>query len=338
MTATTSARPAAGRARARGTGRASRAARAARTAALLLLCALAPAACDDDAAPATGDGAPLEVPDFDAAAAFELLRQQVAFGPRVPGTEGHAAQLEWMTGYLRERADTLVAQPFTHVTAAGDTLRLTNLLARFRPDSRERVLLLAHWDTRSVADHDPDPGRRDQPIPGANDGASGTAVLLQLADMFAHRPPPLGVDLLLVDGEDYAPGEMLLGAKHFAANQLDGYPPLYAVLVDMVADDDPVYPVDPVSWQYAPEVVQRVWSVARRIGYGDTFVERPGPAITDDHVPLNEAGIRTIDIIDFDYGPGNAHWHTHQDDLDAVSARGLEAVGTVVAALVYSGG
>jgi glutaminyl-peptide cyclotransferase len=277
-------------------------------------------------------------PAFDADAAFALLERQVAFGPRVPNTPGHRAQLAWMTTFLRERADTVYLQSFEHVTRAGTRLQLTNVFARFRPEERERILLLAHWDTRPTAERDPDPALRDQPIPGANDGASGVAVLLQLADMLAREAPPIGVDILLTDGEDYAPGDMYLGAEYFAANLPPGYRPFYGVLLDMIADANPVFPMEAYSVQYAPEVVQRVWRVAEEIGYGALFPRRQGPAIEDDHIPLNRAGIRTINIIDFEYGPGNAFWHTSQDDLHNVSPRGLGAVGAVVAELVYRGG
>ncbi|MDX1674850.1 MAG: M28 family peptidase, partial [Longimicrobiales bacterium] len=170
-----------------------------------------------------------EAPPFDADSAFALLARQVAFGPRVPGTEGHAAQLEWMTSYLEARADTLILQPFRHTGPEGEVLDMTNLFARFRPGERDRVLLLAHWDTRPTADHETDPELQDRPIPGANDGASGTAVLLQLADVLSRHSPPIGVDILLTDGEDYAPDHMYLGAKHFAANHPPGYSPLYGI-------------------------------------------------------------------------------------------------------------
>lgn len=317
--------------------------------ALLLPLVLLVAACGDDDGTSDRPGAAIDgvpqplpgitAPDFDAAAAFTLLETQVGFGPRVAGMPGHAAQLAWMVDWLAERADTLIEQPFKHTTVDGAELRMTNLFARFRPDARERILLVAHWDTRSIAENDTDPERRSQPIPGANDGASGTALLLHMADLLARQPPPIGVDILLVDGEDYAPGEMYLGAKHFAAEPaVTGYAPLYGVLVDMIADRDPVYPVEGYSAHYAPEVVRRVYALAAHLGYGDMFPLVQGRTIDDDHVPLNEAGIRTIDIIDFDFGPANVHWHTHGDDLGAVSVRGLEAVGTVLTELVYRGG
>lgn len=306
---------------------------------LLLLALLA---CSDggDGAALGAEGGRVERPAFGADQAWELLQRQVAFGPRVPNTPGHAAQLEWMTAYLRERADTVVLQPFTHVTPAGDTLRLTNVFARFRPEQTERVLLLAHWDTRPTSDQARNPADRATPVPGANDGASGTAVLLQLAEMFRRRPPPIGVDLLLVDGEDYGPGEanMYLGAKYFAAHLPSGYPPLYAILLDMVGDQDPRFPIEGNSAQLAPEVVQRVWSVAEELGYGEVFPNTVGPYVTDDHLPLNQAGVRTIDIIDFEYGPGNRYWHTPEDVVANTAPEGLRAVGEVVAELIYRGG
>jgi Zn-dependent M28 family amino/carboxypeptidase len=245
-----------------------------------------------------------------------------------------------MEEYLRARADTLVVQPFTHRTTTGQTLELTNLFARFRPDAGDRLLFLTHWDTRPTADQDPDPVLRNQPIAGANDGASGTAVLLELANVLSRHSPPIGVDLLFVDGEDYGPtgADMYLGAKYFAANLPPGYRPLYGVLIDMVGDRDPVFPIEAYSQQYAPEVVQRVWRVAEELGYGRIFRRTPGLAIEDDHIPLNRAGIRTIDIIDFDYGTGNSYWHTHQDSLQNTGPQGLEAVGTVLTTLVYRGG
>lgn len=297
-------------------------------------------ACGGDPSEEFGRVSGPPAPEFDGAAAHALLERQVSFGPRVPGTEGHARQLAWMKEYLGERADTLIVQEFTHETEAGETLELTNLFARFRPELSDRVLFLAHWDTRPTADQDPDPARRGEPILGANDGASGTAVLLQLADVLSRHSPPIGVDLLFVDGEDYGPRgrDMYLGSTYFAANLPPGYRPLYGVLVDMIGDRDPVFPIEAYSQEYAPEVVQRVWRVAEELGYGRIFRRSPGFAIEDDHIPLNRAGIRTINIIDFDYGPGNRHWHTHQDIVENTAPTGLKAVGQVLTALVFRGG
>jgi len=307
---------------------------------LRLLAMVALAGCNGAGASAGGSDDPDRTlappPAFRADTAFAYLGRQVAFGPRVPGSPGHAAQLAWMAEFLETRADTVILDPFEHeTTATGTRLELTNVFARFRPDARDRILVLAHWDTRPTADEEADAERRARPIPGANDGASGTAVLLELANVLSSNSPPIGVDLLFVDGEDYGPGEpdMYLGAKRFAARN-PGYRPLYGILLDMVGDQNPVYPIESYSRESAPEVVERVWRVAEEIGHGSAFVRRDGGAITDDHIPLNRAGIRTIDIIDFDYG----HWHRLTDDLANVSAKGLGIVGSVVTALIFRGG
>lgn len=306
---------------------------------LAVAAAVSTAACERGGEPVSRP-AGVEVPDFDGNAAYALLERQVAFGPRVPGTPGHEEQLAWMEAYLRERADTVILQPFDHQARRGGVVRMTNVFARFRPELADRILLVAHWDTRPMADQDPDPSRRDEPILGANDGASGVAVLLQIADVLSRHSPPIGVDILLTDGEDFGPDEMYLGATYFAANPVPGpgYRPLYGILVDMVGDRDPVFPIEPLSYDFAPEVVERVWRLAAELGYGHIFVRRRQIAISDDHVPLNRAGIRTIDIIDFNYGPGNSFWHTHKDVLENTSPVGLEAVGTVLTELIYRGG
>lgn len=293
------------------------------------------------ACPGDGDAMPrVDRPPFPGDLAHQLLVEQVEFGPRIPGQPGHARQLAWMKEWLAARADTLIEQPFSYTTSGGEKLSLTNLFARFNPQAPGRVLLVAHWDTRPLADRAATPEARTQPVPGANDGASGTAVLMALAELFHQQAPPIGVDLLFVDGEDYGPEtvDMFLGARHFAANPPEGYPPLYAILLDMVGDADLRLPVEGYSQEHAPEVVARVWDLARDMGYAGIFVERPGGYVSDDHVSLNEAGIRTIDIIDFDYGPNNSYWHTPQDVPAHTSARSLDAVGEVVAELIYRGG
>lgn len=280
-------------------------------------------------------------PEFSGAAAMELVQRQVSFGPRVPGTEGHAAQLGWMIARLDSLAPDVGADTFDVVTTRGDSLTLTNVLARFRPGATRRILLLAHWDTRPRSDQAADSALHDMPVPGANDGGSGTAVLLHLAELLAETAPPMGVDLLLVDGEDYGPGpeDMFLGARRYA----DGLAatdvrPVYGVLLDMVGDADPLFPVEGYSAQYASVVVRKVWDAAERLGYADWFPRGAGQPINDDHVPLIEAGLPTANVIDFAYGPGHAYWHTPDDVPEHVSARTLGMVGQVVTELIYSGG
>jgi len=271
-----------------------------------------------------------------------LVRKQLGFGPRVPGTQGHQDQLGWMRARLDSLAPEVEVDAFEHVTDSGDTLRLSNVSARFRLDMSRRILLLAHWDTRPRSDQAADSSLHAVPVPGANDGASGTAVLLHLAEILSRRPPPVGVDLLLVDGEDYGPtaDDMFLGARRYADRLEKGEVerPVYGVLLDMVGDADPSFPVEGYSARHARPVVRKIWDAAARLGLETVFPDRVGDSVGDDHLPLIEAGLPTANIIDFDYGPGHAYWHTPDDTADKLSARTLGMVGEVVTELVYSGG
>ncbi len=299
-------------------------------------------ACGSDQDPLGDPGldSPVDRPSFDGGTAHDLIVEQVAFGPRVPGTEGHAAQLAWMEDLLTEWADEVEPQPFTATTSGGLQLRLTNLLARFRPREEDRILLLTHWDTRPWSDQAVDIGERSIPVPGANDGASGTAVLLHLAELMSVGPPPLGVDLLFVDGEDFGPGiqDMFLGSTHFAASLPQPIPWRYGLLLDMVGDLDPRFPMEGFSADYAPTLTRDIWQIAHELGFGPFFPTTVGKHILDDHIPLNDAGLRTVDMIDFEYGPENSLWHTPRDVPENTSPETLRMVGEVVAELVYRGG
>jgi glutaminyl-peptide cyclotransferase len=295
---------------------------------LLLALCLGLAGCRDEV--------PLPPKEFDGQTAFRYLRTQVEFGPRVPGTEGHQRMAEWLEQMLRERADTVIVQSWSHVTTRGDTLPMRNLIGRFNPDAEDRILYLAHWDTRPVSDG-PNSTRTNVPVPGANDGASGVAVLLGVADALRKTPPRLGVDLLFVDGEDYGdfskqPKDVLIGARRYTAHPIPGPQPRFAVLFDLVADADLQFYQEGNSLTGAPQIVEKVWDVARRLGYQQYFrADSAGRhTLTDDHVELQRAGIRAIDVVDFDYPA----WHTPEDDLSKVSATSLQVVGDVAMALL----
>jgi hypothetical protein len=273
--------------------------------------------------------------EFDGQAAFHYLEQQVGFGFRIPGTEPHDRMAAWLDSLLRQRADTLVVQHWEHVTAKGKTLPMWNYIARFNVRAPERILFLAHWDTRPYSDGPNNKGDRNKPVPGANDGASGVALLLAVADVLKRAPPKVGVDLLFVDGEDFADFEnekndVLIGSRYYAAHQVAGPHPLYAVLFDMVADKNLDIKPEGNSLLGAPEVVELVWAVAKELGYGQYFLDGPGPTLTDDHVELQKVGIRAIDVVDFDY----PYWHTPDDTIDKVSAQSLQIVGDVAVGLV----
>jgi hypothetical protein len=271
-------------------------------------------------------------PGFDGDRAFRFLEKQCAMGPRAPGSPGHAEAERWLVESLRALADDVAVQRFS-VMSQGREIPACNVIACFRPEERERVLLAAHWDTRPVADLDPDPARRGEPIPGANDGASGVAVLLELATLMRERPPKVGVDIVLFDAEDGGGAGDLGGwclGSHYYAGRLGDYCPRLAVVVDMVGDSDLSIPVEPNSLSGAPEAVAAVWKEARRAG-AVAFEERAGRAMFDDHIPLLRAGLPAVLVIDAEYSA----WHTHADMPGRCSPRSLEQVGRVLVGLVY---
>ena len=280
------------------------------------------------------------LPTFSGERAFALLTAQTAFGPRNPNSAGHRNCLAYLVSALRTLADDVRLQEFTHTGYGGEQLHLTNIVARFRPDDRTRILLCAHWDTRPRAEQDETKGKRNDPIPGANDGASGVAVLLEIAGLLKSIPPSIGVDIVLFDGEDYGKegdhASYLLGSRHFAEHKGGDYVPRFGILLDMVGDKFLELPKERYSLRYAPDIVDMVWKTAARLGV-QQFHDETGEEIMDDHLPLNEAGIQTIDIIDFNYpDTTNRFWHTHQDTPEHCSAESLEAVGTVIASVVYA--
>jgi len=212
---------------------------------------------------------------------------------------------------------------------------MTNIIASFNkyPKGNRRILLCAHWDTRPFADKDPDEKNRATPIAGANDGASGVAVLLELAKILKANVPAVGVDLILFDGEDYGESGDLenfcLGAREFARNKGE-YNPEYGILLDMIGDKDLRIPIEENSQVYAPDIVERIWKRAKKLKL-DVFEDEIGSSIFDDHVVLNRAGIRTVDIIDFDY----EYWHTVEDTPDKCSPESLYYIGTLLVSLIY---
>ncbi|HUI65528.1 MAG TPA: M28 family peptidase [Bacteroidota bacterium] len=325
---------------------------------LILLCCLSVlAGCSrSNKAPGAAGGSPEEspsavqtttnrptgsaMPKFSGAEAFSFLKAQTAFGPRNPGSMGHGACLQYLAGTLAPLADTLWLQRFHHDGYDGESFSLTNVIASFNVKAASRILLCAHWDTRPRAENDPDKSRRNEPILGANDGASGVAVLLEVGRLLKSTPPSIGVDIALFDGEDYGKEgdhqSYFLGARYFASAKQASYNPRFGILLDMVGDKFLDLPKEQYSVQYAPDVVDLVWNAAASLGIGQ-FQDEPGEEVLDDHIPLNEAGIKTIDIIDFNYpDPTNRFWHSHQDTPENCSAESLEAVGTVITKVVYS--
>jgi len=268
---------------------------------------------------------------FDASGAMEFTRQQCEFGPRVPGTSSHAACAEWLVKTLQSSCDTVLVQTASMQSARSGKVDVKNIVGVFNPAASERLLLVAHWDTRPWADNDPDAANHSKPVMGANDGASGVGVLLQLARELKACGTTLGIDILLVDAEDLGVDDdeesWALGTQYWASHpHVQGYKALFGILLDMVGSADATFTREYYSMQYASGFCDLVW----RHAAGSHFINAQGGAVTDDHVFVNRAGIPCIDIIDMrsDSDTGFCpEWHTVSDTMDAISAATLGEVG-----------
>ena len=277
---------------------------------------------------------------FDGNAALELTRQQCEFGPRVPETPAHAKCAEWLTSTLQASCDTVMAQTGKVETAQSGTIGIKNIIGIINPEAIQRLLLLAHWDTRPWADNDPDPANHSKPVMGANDGASGVGVLLQLAHHLKQTGTTLGIDIVLVDAEDMGESDNEeswgLGTQYWAAHpHVAGYKPLFGILLDMVGSADATFSREYYSTQYAGGFVDLVWKNAA----GSHFINAQGGAVTDDHIFVNEAGIPCIDIIDLRSNSDTGfcpEWHTVDDTIGHISAATLGEVGQTMLNVIAS--
>lgn len=290
-------------------------------------------------------------PLFDPDSAYAFVERQVAFGPRVPGSAAHVACGDWMVAKLKGYGATVIEQTGSVTLYTGAKVPLRNIIASWRPERKERILLMAHWDTRAMADKDDH--RRGEPIDGANDGGSGVGILLETARHLADTSAGLlGVDILLTDVEDQGQpsGGMMpdensvdtwcLGAQYFVKNpHVPGYTARFGILLDMVGARDAVFYQEAASMQFAGHVVNKVWRTAAAIGHGDRFVRETRHFVgIDDHVPVNRVlRIPTIDIVEYDpatraFGP---YWHTHADNMEVIDRTTMNAVGRTVMEVVW---
>jgi len=286
-------------------------------------------------------GCQSNVPRFDEDHAFSYLVAQCDFGPRNPGSDGYYACLDYLITELDQSANEIILQDFSYQERRyNKQYNLENIIARYNPDSEFQTIISAHWDTRPWADQEDLRQDRDQPIIGANDGASGVAILLELAKIMGENPPPIGVNLVFFDGEDLGvPGEnetYCQGSRFFAKN-LPIPRPDEAINLDMVGDKQLVLPIERYSLEYHPELVRHLWDRAKDMGL-DAFIGRVDYAIYDDHIPLNEiAGIPSIDIIDFKYPNSYANfWHTMNDIPENCSEESLGQVGALMVDYIYN--
>ncbi|MEZ0325024.1 MAG: M28 family peptidase [Fimbriimonas sp.] len=267
---------------------------------------------------------------FDQGRAWNDLLKQLSFGPRMAGSAGQIKGRDHIVEELKLSCQNVRTQELTHLWSRGaKRMTMWNVVGDQNwANAKTRILLITHWDTRPTADQEWDAAAAKKPIMGANDGASGVAVLLELARVLKQTlPPDVGVTYLFTDGEDLGPSlsEMFLGAVHFTKNMPKPRPD-YGILIDMIGDKNLEVPMEPNSAKYAPELLKALYEHAEKIGLGKTFPKITGPEIEDDHISLNKAGLPTIDLIDFDY----EHWHTLGDTVDKVSADSLGKVGKLL--------
>ncbi|MGB4415253.1 MAG: M28 family peptidase [Paludibacter sp.] len=291
----------------------------------------------------------LNIPSFNADSAYQYVKTQVAFGPRVPNTPEHKRCAGYLSATLKQFGAAVVEQRADLEAFDGKILHAVNIIASFNPENETRILLFAHWDTRPWSDHDQNPANYEKPVSGANDGASGVGILLEMARQLGLNKPKIGVDIIFFDAEDYGAPESFtgnsedswcLGTQYWAKNlHVPDYKAKYGILLDMVGAPGATFYKEQISMYYAAHIVNKVWSTASQLGFGQYFVDKQGGGITDDHLYVNKiADIPSIDIIQ--YNPNSEHgfgsyWHTTNDTMDNIDKNTLYAVGTTLLYVVY---
>lgn len=291
-----------------------------------------------------------EVPSFSADSAYRFIEQQVAFGPRIPNTQAHRECAAYLANKLKSTGAAVIDQEFNVRAFDGTLLNGVNIIGSINPEHPRRVLLFAHWDTRPWSDHDPEPANRLQPVTGANDGASGVGVLLEVARQLGLKLPRVGVDIIFFDAEDYGapaswqgndPHTWCLGSQYWAKNpHKPGYKADFGILLDMVGAQDATFYKEQISEYYASDIVRKVWTAAHQLGYDNYFINKPGGSITDDHLYVNMlSGIPAINIIQYDPNSDNGfghYWHTINDTMENIDRNTLNAVGATVLSVIYN--
>ncbi len=285
----------------------------------------------------------VNVPKFNADSAYKYVKAQVDFGPRVPNTPAHIACGNYLATMLAELGATVTNQ-YTDLSASNGTLlKARNIIGSYKPENKKRMVLFSHWDSRPWADADPDKKNHKMPILGANDGASGVGVMLEIARQIQKQQPELGIDLIFLDAEDYgdhgSDESWALGAQYWARNpHVEGYNARFGILLDMVGAKNATFRYEAYSQEKAPSINQKVWDAAASLDYGRYFIKEEGARITDDHTFINEfAHIPTIDIIHTEAnGEFYKNWHTIKDDMESIDRATLGAVGQTLLQVIYN--
>lgn len=290
-------------------------------------------------------------PTFCTDSAYAYVAAQCAYGPRTPGSPAHDSCGAWIAEKFRALGADVTLQQTTVRLYDGTTVPCTNIIATCQSDAPKRVMFCAHWDSRPWADNSPDSAHWHQPIDGANDGASGVAVLIELARLLQQTPAQVGVDLVCFDVEDcgtpqweddealHGDRHWCLGSQYWAAHpHEDGHRAEWAVLLDMVGGPDSEFRQEGYSRRLAPRVLDKVWGAAHRIGLGGRFPYTQGSYVTDDHLPVNQCGIPCIDLIASDKNDGGfcTTWHTPLDDLSHIDRQTLADVGQTLTEVLYT--
>lgn len=297
------------------------------------------------------EAAVVTVPPFNADSAYRYVKEQVDFGPRVPNTAAHRACGDYLIGKLRQFGATVHVQEADLVAYDNTILKARNIIGSFNPDNRRRVLLCAHWDSRPYADSERSKKKQKQPILGANDGASGVGVLLEMARQMQQQAPAIGVDIIFFDAEDYGiptfyrgdykADTWCLGSQYWGrVPHVQGYNARYGILLDMVGGRGATFYREGFSQRTAPTQVKKIWDTAQRLGFGSYFPQEDGTEVTDDHVYVYSlTRIPCVDIINYspngDSGFGD-FWHTLDDNMDVIDRATLNAVGRTVMEVIYN--
>lgn len=288
------------------------------------------------------------VPQVSPDSSYEFVAKQVSFGPRTPGSKAHENCAVWMETKLRSYIPDVMVQKGIVTTFDQKKFELKNIIASYQPENKNRLLLCAHWDTRPFADRE-EGANKNKPFDGANDGASGVGVLIEVARQLAISKPNIGVDIILFDLEDYGQPEessfpemqnsWCLGSQYWAKNlHKPDYFARYGILLDMVGAKGAVFPKEGSSVYFAPSVVDHVWNTASSLGYGSYFINAKSGNLTDDHVYINQiANIPCIDIIHYDILNSDffAHHHRVTDNMDQIDPKVLGIVGQTLMQLVF---
>lgn len=288
-----------------------------------------------------GNQPPVEVkflaPAFNADSAYAFIEKQLAFGPRIPNSTGHKACSDWMIARFNLWADKVTVQETQVKAYDGTVFNIRNIIASFKPEAGNRMLVSAHWDSRPFADQEV--GKEKQPVPAANDGASGVAVIMEIARQLKQQPPSVGVDLILFDAEDYGAYEVensfCLGSQYWAKNKhIPNYRAKFGINLDMVGAEGAQFYQEGFSLKYAKNHVTTVWTTAHQLGYSQYFPwDLVDFALTDDHYyVVTEGGIPMVEVAHYDPHSLNwfPHWHKTTDDLSTISKPTLKAVGQTV--------